>query len=152
MVTQHGSGSYHKKQVIAIGKKTGCAVELHSKKNIIYNTPAFCSSAGMLKRSSYAGCLHLITSAPPENRQDAMVVSKIARSYPQHTPFFFLAISCSCYNCFHTPSFNPCRISSYFFRENMKLHISREQKIKKGSPPQWDAVKHNSSVSAASFQ
>ena len=44
-----------KKQVIAIGKKTGCPVELHSEKNIIYNTPAFCSSAGMIKRSSYAG-------------------------------------------------------------------------------------------------
>ena len=26
------------------------------------------------------------------------------------------------------------------------------EKIKKGSPPQWDVVNHNSSVSAASFQ
>ena len=28
------------------------------------------------------------TSAPPANRQDATVVSKIARGFPQHTPFF----------------------------------------------------------------
>ena len=27
-------------------------------------------------------------SAPPANRQDATVVSKIARSFPQHTPFY----------------------------------------------------------------
>ena len=59
-------------------------------------------------------------------------------------PAFFLAITCPCcYCCFQPPSFNPCRISCYFFRENMKLHISREQ-IKKGpylhfwAPPvQW---------------
>ena len=84
-------------------------------------------------------------SAPPANRQDATVVSQIARGFPQHTPFFFfLAISCPCcYCCFQPPSFNPCRDQSLFFRENMKLHISREQ-IKKGpylhfwAPPvQW---------------
>ena len=76
--------------------------------------------------------------------RNAMVVSKITRGFPQHTPFFFLAITCSCCYCnFQPPSFNPCRISHIFFRENMKLHISREQ-IKKGpylhfwAPPvQW---------------
>ena len=55
MTQNQVSVTFKKKQVIAIGKKTGCAVELPSEKNIIYNTPAFCSSAGMLKRSSYAG-------------------------------------------------------------------------------------------------
>ena len=78
----------------------------------------------------------------PAKRQAAMLVSKIARSFPQHTSFFFLAIPCFVV-VFHTPSFNPCRISCYFFLENLKLHISREQ-IKKGpylhfwAPPvQW---------------
>ena len=89
-------------------------------------------------------------SAPPANRQDATVVSKIARWFRKSrgvfhsTPRFFLAITCPCcYCCFQPPSFNPCRISCYFFRENMKLHISREQ-IKKGRylhfwdpPVQW---------------
>ena len=80
-------------------------------------------------------------SAPPANRQDATVASKIAEF--SSTPRFFLAITCPCYCCFQPPSFNPCRISCYFFRENMKLHISREQ-IKKGPylhfwdpPVQW---------------
>ena len=198
-----------KKQVIAIGKKTGCGVELHPVE-IIYNTPSillFCRYANALrtlpdplarqhlKRSRRGAVLfvqhHLLdsvvgrplgrlgvvqlvfahrlptlsssleqcgrntectdyntsitpgASAPPANRQDATVVSKIARSFPQHTRFS-LAITCPCcYCCFQPPSFNPCRISCYFFRENMKLHISREQ-IKKGpylhfwAPPvQW---------------
>ena len=36
------------KQVIAIGKKTGCDVELHPEKKYSTTRPAFCSSAGML--------------------------------------------------------------------------------------------------------
>ena len=143
-----------KKQVIAIGKKTGCDVELHPVE-IIYNTPSillFCRYANALrtlpdplgrqhlKRSRRGAVLfvqhHLLdsvvgsrlgrlgvfqivfvhrlptlsssleqcgrnaectdyntsitpgASAPPTNREDATVVSKIARSFPQHTPFF----------------------------------------------------------------
>ena len=143
-----------KKQVIAIGKKTGCDVELHPVE-IIYNTPTillFCRYANALrtlpdplgrqhlKRSRRGAVLfvqhHLLdsvvgrrlgrlgvvqlvfahrlptlsssleqcgrntectdyntsitpgASAPPANRQDATVVSKIARSFPQHTPLF----------------------------------------------------------------
>ena len=78
----------------------------------------------------------------PAKRQAAMLVSKIARSFPQHTSFFSLAIRYFVV-VFHTPSFSPCRISCNFFLENLKLHISREQ-IKKGpylhfwAPPvQW---------------
>ena len=143
-----------KKQVIAIGKKTGCDVELHPVE-IIYNTPSillFCRYANALrtlpdplghqhlKRSRKGAVLfvqhHLLdsvvgrplgrfgvvqlvfvhslltlsssleqcgrntectdyntsitpgASAPPANRQDATVVSNIARSFPQHTPLF----------------------------------------------------------------
>ena len=143
-----------KKQVIAIGKKTGCEVELHPVE-IIYNTPSillFCRYANAirtlpdplgrqhLKRSRRGAVLfvqhHLLdsavgrpvgrlgvaqlvfvhrlptlsssleqcgrntectdyntsitpgASAPPANRQDATVVSKIVRSFPQHTPLF----------------------------------------------------------------
>ena len=162
-----------KKQVIAIGKKTGCDVELHPVE-IIYNTPSillFCRYANALrklpdplgrqhlKRSRRGAVLfvqhHLLDSvvgrrlgrlgvfqlvfvhrlptlsssleqcgrntectdyntsitpsAPPANRQDATVVSKIARSFPHHTRFS-LAITCPCcYCCFQPPSFNPCR-------------------------------------------
>ena len=142
-----------KKQVIAIGKKTGCDVELHPVE-IIYSTSSillFCRYVNALrtlpdplgrqhlKRSRRGAVLsvqhHLLdsvvgrrlgrlgvfqlvfvhrlptlssslecgrstectdyntsitpgTSAPPANRQDATVVSKIARGFPQHTPFF----------------------------------------------------------------
>ena len=45
-------------------------------------------------------------------------------------PVFFLAITCPC--CYFSTTFlQPLWDQSLFFRENMKLHISREQ-IKKG--------------------
>ena len=141
------------KQVIAIGKKTGCDVELHPVE-IIYSTSSillFCRYVNALRtlpdplgrqhlkrsrrgavlsvqhhlldsvvgrRLSRLGVFQLVfvhrlptlssslecgrstectdyntsitpgTSAPPANRQDATVVSKIARGFPQHTPFF----------------------------------------------------------------
>ena len=142
------SSGFQKKQVIAIGKKTGCDVELHPVE-IIYNKPSillFCRYVNALrtlpdplglqhlKRSRRGAVLfvqhHLLdsvvgrplgrlgvvqlvfvhrlptlsssleqcgrntectdynTSITPANRQDATVVSKIARSFPQHTRFF----------------------------------------------------------------
>ena len=153
-IDKTGGKKMEKKQVIAIGKKTGCDVELHPVE-IIYNTPSillFCRYANALrtltdplgrqhlKRSRRGAVLfiqhHLLdsvvgrrlgrlgvfqlvvvhrlptlsssleqcgrntectdyntsitpgTSAPPANRQDATVASKIARSFPQHTPLF----------------------------------------------------------------
>ena len=198
---------FKKKQVIAIGKKTGCDVELHPVE-IIYNTPSillFCKYANALlpdplgrqhlnvqtvglSSSSSTMCSialldvgsagsacsssFLSTGSPhcrrrwssAEGTQNAQTTTHRSHQAHQHlqqitrmlrwfrksrgvfhsTPRFFLAITCPCcYCCFQPPSFNPCRISCYFFRENMKLHISREQ-IKKGpylhfwAPPvQW---------------
>ena len=42
-------------------------------------------------------------------------------------PAFFLAITCPCcYCCFQPPSFNPCRISCYFFsRKHEITHFKR---------------------------
>ena len=200
-------GEFKKKQVIAIGKKTGCDVELHPVE-IIYNTPSillFCKYANALlpdplgrqhlnvqtvglSSSSSTMCSialldvgsagsacsssFLSTGSPhcrrrwssAEGTQNAQTTTHRSHQAHQHlqqitrmlrwfrksrgvfhsTPRFFLAITCPCcYCCFQPPSFNPCRISCYFFRENMKLHISREQ-IKKGpylhfwAPPvQW---------------
>ena len=191
----HNKSAIHyfkKKQVIAIGKKTGCDVELHPVE-IIYNTPSillFCRYANALrklpdplgrqhlKRSRRGAVLfvqhHLLdsvvgrrlgrlgvfqlvfvhrlptlsssleqcgrntectdyntsitpgTSAPPANRQDATVVSKIARSFPHHIRFS-LAITCPCYYCcFQPPSFNPCRDQLLFFsRKHEIIHFKR---------------------------
>ena len=147
-------GKLKKKQVIAIGKKTACAVELHPVE-VTYNTPStllFCRYDNALRtlpdplgrlhlKCSRRGAVlfvqhHLIdsvvgrslgrlgvfqlvlstgshavsssleqcgrstectndntlitlgTSAPPANRLDATVLSKITRGFPQHTTFF----------------------------------------------------------------
>ena len=200
---------FKKQQVIAIGKKTGCDVELHPVE-IIYNTPSillFCRYANALrklpdplgrqhlKRSRRGAVLfiqhHLLDSVVVRRLgrlgvfqlvvvhrlHIVVVVGAVRKEHRMHRlqhfdhtrristsskspgcyggfenraefstahSVFFLAISCSCcYCCFQPPSFNPCRTSCYFFRENMKLHFSREQ-IKKGpylhfwAPPvQW---------------
>ena len=146
--TRCGLSQTPKKQVIAIGKKTGCDVELHPE--IIYNTPSillFCRYANALRTlpdplgrqhlkrsrrgqssssssticsialldvgSAGSACSRSFlstgsphcrrrwntectdyntsitpgASAPPANRQDATVVSKIVRSSTAHPVF-----------------------------------------------------------------
>ena len=79
----------------------------------VHRLPTLSSSLEQCRRNTectdYNTSITPGASAPPANRQDATVVSKIARSFPQHTRFS-LAITCPCcYCCFQPPSFNPCR-------------------------------------------
>ena len=100
---------------------------------VVHRLPTLSSSLEQCGRNTectdYNTSITPGASAPPPNRQDATVVSKIARSFPHHTRFF-LAISCSCCYCyFQPPSFNPCRDQLLFFsRKHEIIHFKRTKK------------------------